>query len=148
MCTGACCLLTGLPPAAPQRCDLFTCSMDEVRQHAPLAARRLTSVLLPPQTGVLVPPETSSEPAGSNDGGASDGGKPGGGAAVQEDAQGGRGADSEDFSAGARGCRGCEPGQTPRAVSLLGLCVATTPSLARVAVHSASPAVACLCVCR
>ncbi|KAL4424685.1 hypothetical protein ABPG77_004492 [Micractinium sp. CCAP 211/92] len=82
-----------------ERCDLFTCSMDEVRQHAPHAARRLTSVLLPPQTGVLVPPETSSEPAGSNDGGASDGGKPGGGAAVQEDAQGGRGADSEDFSA-------------------------------------------------
>lgn len=76
--------------------------MDEVQRHAPHAARRLTSVLLPPQTGVLLPPDTSSEPAGSGDGGASDGGKCGGGAIQQEEA-GGRGAESEDFSAGAKG---------------------------------------------
>ncbi|KAL4420427.1 hypothetical protein ABPG75_010083 [Micractinium tetrahymenae] len=84
---------------ALEKCDLFTCRIDDVRRHAPHAARRLTSILLPPQTGVLLPPDTSSEPAGSGDGGASDGGK-GGGAAMDEEEAGGRGGgDSEDFSA-------------------------------------------------
>ncbi|PSC71723.1 exportin-1-like isoform X2 [Micractinium conductrix] len=87
--------VAALLAAALEKSELFTCPLESVKRHAPHAARN-TSIMLPPQTGVLVPPDTESGPSSGGGGGGGDTAMAGGG-----DGGGTRAApaDSDEFSA-------------------------------------------------